>query len=313
VNRHKRHHPGQGSPPPRYPGTFLQALREGLATANWQARRWLGSAVECVDAEGREQVVGLENLYRRARRQERAEWPELIASFLGSVHAEQFDHPPQALADVADQLLLRIGPPMPRRDDAPDIWSEPLGDTGLDVILVVDYPRSMFYVTSKMVADSASPGSHWRERAQANLLARTPADCFAVIHEGSGLRQCGVSDAYDSSRALLLDQVLPETAGEGYFAALPGRDELLVLPVTAAGLAHVPLLKAMAEKNYKTAPYPISEEVFWIQGSIWRRFAVSIRGEQVSVQPPEEFGEVLRRLFPDEDGESPPDEAAPTS
>src|SRR4051794_30345444 len=95
MNRQKRNHPGQGSPPPRYPGTFLLAFREGLATAKWQARRWLGTAVECVDAQGREQVVGLENLYRRARRQQRSAWPELIASFLDSVHAEQFDKPPQ--------------------------------------------------------------------------------------------------------------------------------------------------------------------------------------------------------------------------
>jgi hypothetical protein len=311
VSRHKRHHPGQGSPPPRYPGSFLLAFREGLAAARWQARRWLGSAVECVDADGREQVVGLENLYRRARRQERSDWPELIATFLDSVHAEAFDHPPQALAEVADRLLLRIGPPMPARAEAPEIWSEPLGDTGLDVILVVDYPRSMFYATSKMVEESGSPSSHWRERALANLQARTPADCFAVIHEGSGLRQCGVGDAYDSSRALLLEQLLPETASDGYFATLPGRDELLVLPVTVAGLAHLPLLKALAEKNYKTAPYPISEDVFWIQGGLWRRFAVSIRGEQVAVQPPEEFVEVLKRLYPDEAEEPPGDEAPP--
>jgi len=318
MNRHQRNHPGQGSPPPRYPGTFLLAFREALAATNWQVCRWLGSAVECTDNQGREQVVGLENLYRRARRQDRASWPELIASFLNSVHAEQFENPPEALAEVADRLLVRIGQPLPSRPEGPEVWCEPLHDTGLGLTLVVDYPQSMFYVTTKMVADSESPGSTWLERALANLQARTPADCFQVLHSESGMRQCSLGDAYDSSRVLLVDRLLPEAQADGCFAALPGRDELLVLPVTAAGLAHVPLLKALAEKNYKTAPYPISDQVYWIQGGLWRRFTIEIRGERVAVQPPAEFLEILKRLIPDaeqgdtepanggDDGESPP-------
>jgi hypothetical protein len=299
MNYPKRHHPGQGSPSPRYPGTFLMVLREGLAAAGWKVQRWLGSAVECVDDKGREQVVGLENLYRRARREDRSGWPELIASFLASVHAEQLDKPPQALTEVADRLLVRIGQPLPKRPDGPDVWFEPLADTGLGLVLVIDYPRSMYYVTTKMVADSGSPGAVWLEQARTNLQARTPADCFTIIHQESGMRQCAVGDAYDSSRVLLLDTLLPETRVDGCFAALPGRDELLVLPVTAAGLTHVPMLKALAEKNYRTAPYPITDQVYWIVGGVWRPFAIDIRGKEVEVLPPPEFLEVLQRLVPD--------------
>ena len=303
-----RSHPGQGSPPPRYPGTFLLALREALTSLDWQVQRhWLGNAVACVDAEGREQVVGLENLYRRARREDRAGWPQLIAGFLRSVNGEQFENPPPALAEVAERILVRVGQPLTSRTGDVEVWSQPLHDTGLALTLVVDYPRSMFYVTTKMVADSGRPGEAWLERALANLQAVTPADCFQVLHPESGLRQCGVGDAYDSSRILLLDALLPEGRSDGYFAALPGRDELLVLPVTVAGLAHVPLLKVLAEKNFKTAPYPISDQVFWIQAGVWRPFAIEIRGERVTVQPPAEFVEVLKRLIPDAESEAPPE------
>jgi hypothetical protein len=62
--------PGQGSGPSRYPGTFLLAVREALAGLNWQIRRLSGGTVECVDAQGREQTIGLENIYRRARRED---------------------------------------------------------------------------------------------------------------------------------------------------------------------------------------------------------------------------------------------------
>jgi hypothetical protein len=301
MNHRSRSHPGHSSPP-RYPGTFLLAFREALAGLNWQARRWLGNAVECVDAEGREQVVGLENLYRRARREDRAGWPRLIATFLQSAQAEHFEEPPPRLSEVADRLLVRVGPPPVPPGDGPEVWSQALDDTGLGVTLVVDYPQSMCYVTETMVADSGAAGTAWLERAVANLHARTPADCLQMLHPESGMRQCVVGDAYDSSRVLLLDALLPEHRADGCFAALPGRDELLVLPVTPMGLAHVPLLKALAEKNFKTAPYPISDEVYWIQGGVWRRFTIDIRGERVAVQPPMEFMEVLKRLMPDQAG-----------
>jgi hypothetical protein len=309
MNRRNRSHPGYGSPPPRYPGTFLLAFRQAVAGMNWQVRRWLGSSVTCVDAAGREQAIGLENLYRRARREDRAGWPELIAGFLNSVHTEQVDNPPHRLADVADRLLVRVGQPLVTGASELEVWSQPLDDTGLELTLVVDYPRSMFYVTTQMVADSGCAGSAWLERALANLQALTPADCFKVLDLASGLRQCGVGDAYDSSRGLLLDVLVPEGRADGCFAALPGRDELLVLPVTAAGLGQAPLLRALADKNYKTAPYPISDQVFWIHDGVWRRFPIEIKEGQVAVQPPLEFVDILKRLMPDL---SPPHDGDPS-
>src|SRR5262249_36212627 len=79
---HSRSDPGFGFGPPRYPGTFLLAFRQALAGLHWQARRWLGHAVECVADDGTQRVVGLENLYRRVRGTERTEWSALITSFL---------------------------------------------------------------------------------------------------------------------------------------------------------------------------------------------------------------------------------------
>ena len=47
---------------------------------------------------------------------------------------------------------------------------------------------------------------------------------------------CSVGDAYDSSRALLLGALLPETAALGCFVTLASRDELMVLPVSTEAL-----------------------------------------------------------------------------
>ena len=305
MGRDNRSDPGHGAGPQRYPGSFLLAFREAVEGRQWKVVRWLGPAVECLDGQGREQVIGLENLYRRARREERASWPELIANFLEMVECEQHHDPPAALADVADRLLLRLGRPMPPRPEAPEVWAQALAGGALSVNLVVDYPQSMFYVTAPMVEESGRPGEEWLNRAVANLQAQTPADCLQVIHEESGIRQCAVGDAYDSSRAFLLDNLIPETSGEGYLVALPGRDELLVLPVTASSLAYAPLLKNVAEQSFRTAPYAISDEVFWLHEGQWRLFPIEVRGDQVTAQPPPEFLPILERLVPDpEEGEA---------
>jgi hypothetical protein len=292
----RRSDPGQGSGPSRYPGTFLLAFREAAASLKWEVRRLRGATVECVDDKGRQQVVGLENLYRRARREERSTWPELIAGFLGSVPTEQLENPPAGLAEVADRLLVRLGQPLGKAADL-EIWFQPLVEPDLGLNLVIDYPQSMSYVSRQMVDDSGQPASAWVERALANLAAQTPPDCLRLVDADSGLRHCAVGDAYDSARALLLAQLLPE-ATDGCFVAVPGRDDLLVLPVTAAGLAHVPMLKAVAEKNHPSAPYSISNEVYWVKDGKWHLFQIVMKGENVTVQPPQEFLEVLQRLAP---------------
>jgi hypothetical protein len=299
MTMHHRSHPGYGSGSPRYPGTFLLAFREALAALNWQARRWLGDSVECVDAEGREQVIGLENLYRRARRVERAEWPEMIGDFLKTGQEAPLDDPPKDLNAVAEQVLCRLGPPLTVRGDMPVVWQQPIAGTGLFVNLVIDFPQSMFYVTQEMIETSGKPGEDWLQQALVNLLKQTSAESLAVIHEESGLRQSCVGDAYDSSRVLLLDELLPESRDNGHLVALPGRDELLVLPVNATTLPFLPFLKMVAEKNHKSAPYPISNDVFWIRAGQWHLFQIELRDNQANIQPPEEFLPILRELMPE--------------
>jgi hypothetical protein len=255
----------------------------------------------CTDAAGKEHVIGLENIYRRARRTPREEWPELIAEFLrmanSAAHSENL---PADLASVAGQLMPRLGPPVQLGSSEAKVWHHPLADTNLGVSLVIDYPDRMCYVTDQLVADSGRTGDEWLATACANLLARTPAGCFQQIHEESGLCTCGVADAYDSSRALILDELLPETRSAGYLVVIPGRDELLVLPVAPRALPHIHLLKTLAERNYGSAPYPISDEVYWVHEGGWHRFPIDIRSEEVSVVPPSGFVEVLSRMTPPE-------------
>jgi hypothetical protein len=292
--------PGSGFGGPRYPGTFLLALREAIARLNWQAVSWKGSSVECVDPHGQSQQVGLENMYRRLRREPRASWPDLLADLLGSVPPEA-GKPPGDLHEVADRLLVRLGPPFSRRDTGIDVWNLPLAEEHLTACLVIDYPNSMSYVTEKMIADSGEEGEHWYERALANLHEKSEAGCVAPVHEESGLLQAQVADAYDSSRALLLDVLVPGHQDNGFFVIVPSRDHLLVLPITAKTLMMAPWLRAIAARTYREMPYPISPELFWVRRGAWHHFAIESEGDDLVVKPPPEFAEVMARLRPAED------------
>jgi hypothetical protein len=292
-----RSNPGTGSPASPYPGTFLLAFREATAKMNWKILRWSGQAVECADDHGREHVVGLENVFRRLRREEREQWPILIAEFLGTVSsADADDLLPSDLESIADQLLVRLGPPFPGHGGDARVWSKTIPGTGLCINFVVDYPTRMCYVTEKIVTESARLAEDWLDQAVKNLLNRTPANCLQLLDAETGIRMCAVGDAYDSSRALVLDQLLPENSEHGFFIALPNRDQLLVLPVTRPGIASMPLVKIVADKNYRTAPYPISDQVYWVRAGEWHAFDIEIRGREVNVTPPPEFREVLEKL-----------------
>ena len=301
-----RSNPGRQSSPSRYPGSFLLALREALEEMQWQPRRWLGMAVECLDAAGQEQVLGLENLYRRLRREDRATWPVLIVEMLRSVPQES--SATVNLNEVAERILLRLGPPFPPAAEGKEIWFQPLVGKRLGVTLVIDYPNSMSYVSEQQIAESGQEAAAWLDRAVTNLRDKTPENCVSRIHEESGLRHCEVGDAYDSSRAMLLDWMIPGHDSDGFFVAVPGRDQLLVLPVGKDALGHVAWLRALASRTHETVPYPISGEVFWVRQGVWHPFGVSIDKNQVTVTPPPEFTEVLQRLEPDFSMETPEEE-----
>jgi hypothetical protein len=196
--------------------------------------------------------------------------------------------------------MIRLGQPFSTGARDALLWSQPLAETGLIANLVIDYPGRMIYVTEQLIADSGRSASEWYDRALVNMQKRTPDDALEEVDPDSGLLACGVGDAYDSSRALLLDRLLPGHEENGFFVGLPCRDQLLVLPVSGPALVAVPLLKTLVAKNYKGFPYPISEELFWVRSGVWHRFSIEFDGNKVTIQPPEEFSEVLDRLAPDE-------------
>jgi hypothetical protein len=283
-----------------YPEPFLRAFEGAVGRLGWRVRRWLGDGVECLDEAGDVATFGLDNLFRRARGLDPAEWPAFIAEHLGHVRdALKAGLVGGELPEVADRLLVRVGRPFPAGKAGAMVWSRPLGDTGLVVSLVIDHDETMSFVTQDKVRESGKPGDFWLDRALANLRERTSPDQLQSVDEETGILLCCTGDAYDAARALVVEYLLPEYAEHGYLLAVPNRDRLMVLPVRPEVIPHLHLLRLVAQKSYHEAPYPISDEVFWVRDEVWRRFPIELKGKTLTVTPPPEFIEVLNSMMPD--------------
>jgi hypothetical protein len=146
------------------------------------------------------------------------------------------------------------------------------------------------------VAASGRSGEEWCERGLENLRKRTPPGSLRTIDPESGLMGCCVGDNHDGSRALLLESLLPEPAPHGVLASAPRRDALFALPLNRKAMAQraMALLKVVTQKQHAEASHPISPDVFWVRGGVWRRFGIEVGQDGVRVQPPPECAEVLR-------------------
>jgi hypothetical protein len=288
-------HPGSGTPsglPTGFRATVTHALQGlGYAVVGWEPD---GVNVVAPDKDG-EQYIGLSNLYRRAKQAGKGEWPQMVREFLGHVTgALRGPKIPDNLTTVSNQLRPRLGKPFAREGKAHP-WGMPLPGTDLEINLVIDFPNTMAYVTDDMLAKTGLPGEDLLDVALANLRADTPDDFFEQVSEELDIYVGHTGDGYDAARALLIEDLLPESPA-GFWVAVPSREELAVWPVSFAALAKIHVIKMFAADNYRDHAYPVTDDVFWLWQGTWYPFGIKIDEKNVTISPPEEFLRALEEL-----------------
>ncbi len=285
---------------------FRETVKQQLATAGFTVTRWYedGLGLDCKNASGETRYLGFSNLYRKCLDADRDEWPKIVTDFLEVIvlTTDQKDvQIPDDLATATDRLLVRIGKPFEIKDGKGP-WQKKLPGTELVLNLVLDSPRFMTYVTLDVLKRSDRPAGEWLDIALANLKRTTPDDWITVLEDTN--IQCGhCNDSYDASRALILSE-LCEPSPTGWLVCIPARDWLFALPATIANLGQFHLLKILAEKNYESKPYPVSDQVFWVRDRKWEVFRIDITPEGIQVYPSEEFAAALGMTAPDNGGEA---------
>ena len=292
--------PSRGATSPTLPSGFRAAVTHALAGMGYSVASWEADGVNVRSpARGGEQYVGLSNLHRRARAAGRAEWPAMIREFLSHVTgALTGPKIPDDLTAVANQLRPRLGKPFGREGKAHP-WGVPLPGTGLEINLVIDYPHTMAYVTEEMLKKTGKGGEDLLDLALANLRAETPPDFFDRVSEELDIRVGHTGDGYDAARALLVEDLLPESPA-GFWVTVPSREELAVWPVSFEALSKIHVIKLFAQDNYRDHAYPVTDEVFWVWRGMWHPFGIRVDEKNITISPPEEFLTVLKGL---EDGD----------
>jgi hypothetical protein len=281
---------------------FREAVTQRLADQGFTVTRWYedGLGLDCESADGQSRYLGFSNLYRKCLDADRSEWPTIIDDFLEVIMltVEQKDSQiPDDLAQATDRLLVRVGKPFEIKDGKGP-WQKRLPGTELVLNLVIDSPRFMTYVTLDAMKKSDRPAGEWLDTALTNLKRTTPDDWITILDDTGIL--CGhCNDSYDAARALILSE-LREPAPTGWLVCIPARDWMFALPATLDKLEKFHLLKVLAEKNYESKPYPVSDEVFWVRGRKWQVFKMEIDAEGVRVYPSDEFARALGMVVEDE-------------
>jgi hypothetical protein len=278
------------------PGGFRAAVTSALTGMGYAVVGWEPDGVNVIapDKDG-EQYIGLSNLHRRARAAEKAEWPHMIREFLGHVTGAITDTQiPDDLTTIASQLRPRLGKPLTREGKAYP-WGISLPGTSLEINLVIDFPHTMAYVTDEMLAKTGKAGEDLLNLALANLRAHTPPDFFDKVSEELDIYVGHTGDGYDSARALLIDDLLPDSPA-GFWVVIPSREELAVWPVSFPALGKIHVIKMFAEDNFREHAYPVTDEVFWVWQGMWYPFGITIDEKNVTVSPPDEFMIALKEL-----------------
>ncbi len=283
------------------PSGFRAAVTHALNEFGYTVAEWETDGVNVYPPDESDRspesrhYIGLSNLYRRAKAAERSEWPAIIREFLehvsGSCNAATI---PNDLVSIGKLLRPRLGQPFSREARAYP-WGIPLPGTGLEINLVIDYPNTMAYVTEDMLKKTSQSAEDLLDLAFDNLRQSTTGDFFEQVSDELDIFVGHSGDGYDAARALLIEDLLPETSA-GFLVAIPSRDELVVWPVSFKALEKIHVIKLFAADNYRDHAYPITDDVFWLWHGTWYAFGIHIDEKEITISPPEEFVQALKQL-----------------
>ena len=281
--------------PDSYPFEFRALVVRELEALGLGVKAWRDGGLDVEIDDGREQFLGLENLFRRVTSNPPEATDQIVRQFFENARLgrpEEVDQLPNTMEEASERLMARIGRPFGDDEKAP--WATPvLGIDDLAISLVVDFRTMMAFVSPEMMGRSETDAVEWLYLALLNLQTRAPEGWLHLLHEQEGI-WCGhAEDSYDASRALVLCE-LTNSDELGWLVAIPARDWLFARKVEQAGLPYFHLLRVIAKTAFAEQPYPISDEVYWVRpGKPWERFRIDVEDDKVTVYPPPEFAAAL--------------------
>lgn len=249
-------------------------------------------------AEGR--TLGLDNLVRKVRSADGAEWDRIVRAHLAALLRPGDDPTGDDLATriVARLLDVSVGSGDPRLTFDYALPWQP----GVAEILAVDHPDHVSMLGDGSVRDLAPLGP-WYDRARRNLwreLTETAEIRVETVEHDGHRFLCALSDSvYTASSALLLPELLPQWVpgidmSGGVLFAVPFRNQLAFAACSSAeaALGGLMLLPVFAANGYSDGVGPVSPNVYyWRDGTVTQ--ISSVAHDALNVTPPPELLEII--------------------
>ncbi len=228
-----------------------------------------------------------------------AHWADALAEFLiesaGLARAED---------DTWDALRPRLLPVLLSRDGSaemarrcPDLLAFAYAGALL-VAVAYRVGPALRYLLRQHAASWAVAPEMILSSALDNLRQATPPEVIQTIEPDHYALDGG--DGLDSSRLLILDELLPEAAETGLVAAAPARDMLSFAPFNGRGIKHLKTLVTVAGRGFRTWPFPLVDSLFYIAPGSAVHLAVTHDTDgKPRLRIPEELAGVQARLVAD--------------
>ncbi len=223
-------------------------------------------------------------------------WAETVAEGLVELAAEQRsgdDDWPSLRSRVWPVLISQsTGRAMLGRE--PDIVAFPFAAA---LLICVGYAtgEGWRYVTMSRLAGWGIDGSALIAAAIGNLRQDTSATALQAVEPHHYALDTG--DGFDSSRLLILDELLTEAPEAGALAVVPAREVLSFTPFNSRGAPNLRKLVNLAARCHATWPYPIDPGLFYVHRGAALHIPVTLDDDGAPrLHLPEELAEIQARL-----------------
>ncbi len=256
-----------------------------------------------LSAKGKQQAVNLANVRARVATLSADAKPGAIEYFLRAVLDTMKEGPTPTLDQVRHQLMARVGPPWNARGaaaagsgrEAPP--GHALVDGFLEVNVVADLPRTLWYIDNKILAKWSTTLDAIYPTAINNIRRRSSATAWRTIPNAPGVQFYETGDSFDGSRILVLKDLFPSWPRLGVMACVPSRDLLMAVRLdSGASLKSVETMIGICQGAYRDSPYQVSNQAFWFDGQVFERIRVEVAGKAINMFPSQRFTEALNRL-----------------
>ena len=256
--------------------------------------------------------MGLLNLAQHCRLRPPAEWNKLITShFDGIRKAAGFESGFSAKAHdfdfVKHAIAVRV---YPREYVAAIEDGLVIGQLVTDDIyamLVFDFPDCIVNIRPEQTIQWGLTNEELFELGLENIRKKYPLDISKQLLDGVSFHLVIHDHFYSPNVLLMLEKILAEPPVHGFLVGVPNRHAVLLHPITGSKV--LPAIHRMIPAvagMYRDGPGSISEKLYWFSGGEFIPLPYTIDAENINLNPPPGFLELLNRLKPGTDSSGQP-------